>query len=120
MPPIHGAVSRCTSRDTLQRHADAVAPLQALAALGGVLARAQAHHLGIHDVSAEDQRLIRWETARRWGRVGRASLRAGTVTLADLVSVRPAHLGLGYAGLDTLALGGAIGGLRRARQTFAA
>ena len=68
---------------------------------------------------ARDRKLIRWETARRWGTIGRTALRSGNVMLADVIRARPPHLGLGYAGLDTLLPAAAIGGIRRARQTFA-
>ena len=64
------------------------------------------------------RRVIRWETAQRWARVGRAGLRAGTLTLADVLAVRPAHLGLGYAGADALAAAGLVGGGRRALATI--
>eukprot|EP01037_Dinobryon_pediforme_P024760 gene24760-26664_t len=45
---------------------------------------------------AESLALIRWETARRWGRIGRAGLRTGGLTLGDATGVRPDHLGMGY------------------------
>lgn len=64
----------------------------------------------------ESARLIRWETARRWARIGRAGLRSGSVGLADVVAARPPHLGLGYAGVETLLWSGAIGAVRRLRR----
>ena len=88
----------------------------ALATLGSALSVIQADFLATHDCSPHDIRLIRWETARRWGDIGRAALRAGTVKLADVLAVRPDHLGLGYAGLEALLWSGLIGGVRRARQ----
>lgn len=88
----------------------------ALATLGSALSVIQADFLARHDCSAHDIRLIRWETARRWGDIGRAGLRAGTVRLADVLAVRPDHLGLGYAGLEALLWSGIIGGVRRARR----
>ncbi len=97
-----------------------------LTMLGGALSTLQTEFLAGHDCSAEDRRLIRWETARRWGDIGRASLRAGNVGLADLVAVRPDHLGLGYASVEALMWSGLVGGTRRAidrvgaRQTLAA
>lgn len=87
----------------------------ALAALGSALSVIQADFLATHDCSAHDIRLIRWETARRWGDIGRAGLRAGTIRLADVLAVRPDHLGLGYAGMEALLWSGLIGGVRRAR-----
>jgi len=84
--------------------------------LGEAIGAIQARFLRDHAVGAEDRKLIRWETAQRWGRIGRAALRSGTLTLADIVAVRPEHLGLGYAGLDALLWSGAIGGTRRARR----
>ncbi|MEG8044031.1 MULTISPECIES: glycosyltransferase family 2 protein [Sphingomonas] len=88
----------------------------ALATLGSALSVIQADFLATHACSAHDIRLIRWETARRWGDIGRAGLRAGTVRLGDVLAVRPDHLGLGYAGLEALLWSGFIGGVRRARR----
>ncbi|TCQ01389.1 glycosyl transferase family 2 [Sphingomonas sp. PP-F2F-A104-K0414] len=88
----------------------------ALATLGSALGVIQADFLATHACSAHDIRLIRWETARRWGDIGRAGLRAGTVRLGDVLAVRPDHLGLGYAGLEALLWSGFIGGVRRARR----
>ena len=93
------------------------------AEVGTVLGTLQAKFIAATRPDAASRRLIRWETARRWARIGRAGLRAGTLTLADLIAVRPSHLGLGYAGLDTLAISGLVGGGRRAgrhAQTLAA
>ncbi len=88
----------------------------ALATLGSALSVIQADFLATHACSAHDIRLIRWETARRWGDIGRAGLRAGTVRLGDVLAVRPDHLGLGYAGFEALLWSGFIGGVRRARR----
>lgn len=97
-----------------------------LAALGEALAALQAAYLAGHDCDAQDRRLIKWETARRWAQVGRTALRAGTLSVADVVAVRPEHLGLGYAGVEALMWSGLVGGARRlgvsreGAQTFAA
>ena len=88
-----------------------------LAQLGEAIGAIQARFLAERPVAADDLTLIRWETAQRWGRIGRAALRAGTLGLADVLAVRPAHLGLGYAGLHDLIVAGAIGGARRSRRT---
>lgn len=64
-----------------------------------------------------DVRLIRWETARLWARIGRAALRSGTLRLSDIVAVRPDHLGLGYASLDDLVVSAMVGGVRSARKS---
>lgn len=89
--------------------------------LGAAMARLQAAYLDRHGPSATDRHLIKWETAQRWGRIGRASLRAGTLSLADLVAVRPPHLGLGYAGPAALFWSRAVGAGRSwGRQTLAA
>lgn len=82
-----------------------------LAMLGDVIARALDHYLATRSVDAEDQRLIRWETARRWARVGRAGLRTGALTLADLAAVRPP--GLGRADVEPLLFSRAVGAARR-------
>lgn len=87
-----------------------------LLALGEAIGAIQTRFLADNPVGAEDLKLIRWETAQRWGRIGRAGLRSGTLRLADVLAVRPEHLGLGYAGLDALLWSGAIGGTRRARR----
>lgn len=84
-----------------------------LAELGALLGRLQAQCVDETKVDPATRRLIRWETARRWARIGRAGLRAGTLTLADVLAVRPPHLGLGYAGVETLAMAGLVGGGRR-------
>ncbi len=66
-----------------------------------------------------DVRLIRWETARLWGRIGRAALRSGMMGLSDIIAVRPDHLGLGYASLDDLVVSAVVGGVRSARRSKA-
>ncbi len=99
-----------------------VADRATLARLGGYLVRLQEENYR-HGCTPEDSRLIHWETARRWAKVARASLRAGTITLADAIAVRPPHMGLGHAGIDELLWSRLIGSVRaakRARQTFAA
>jgi glycosyltransferase involved in cell wall biosynthesis len=98
-----------------------VADRAALTALGKALAALQADYFARHDCDAQDRRLIKWETARRWGQIGRAGLRAGTIGIADVIAVRPEHLGLGYAGLEALMWSGLVGGARRLGvQTLAA
>ena len=96
----------------------------ALRALGWGIGTLQAAFLSERDCSATDVRLIRWETARRWAAIGRAGLRAGTVSVADVLAVRPDHLGLGYADMSALLWCGMVGGARairgrRAPQTLA-
>jgi glycosyltransferase involved in cell wall biosynthesis len=85
--------------------------------LGDGIAALQAAFLAQARPSRDDARLIRWETARRWARIGRAGLRSGSVHIADVVAARPPHLGLGYAGLETLLWDGAIGTVRRWQRT---
>lgn len=87
--------------------------------LGFLLGALQAHYLASHTISRSDQRAIRWETATRWGRVLRASLRQGTISLADALRVRPDHLGLGYLGVDAL-LGSRLVGVARSWNRRAA
>jgi hypothetical protein len=87
-----------------------------LTRLGAVLVRLQQAHLAAHTVSRDDHKLIRWETARRWAGVVRASLRTGTITLGDAVAVRPDHLGLGHAGMDELVWSRLIGAVRSRRR----
>jgi len=85
----------------------------ALAALGQALSMLQAWYLASHACDPQDVRLIKWETARRWAQVGRTGLRAGTIGVADVIAVRPEHLGLGYAGVEALMWSGLVGGARR-------
>jgi GT2 family glycosyltransferase len=82
-------------------------------ALGHGIATLQAAFLERARPDAESRKLIRWETARRWRAIGRAGLRSGAVTLADVVAARPPHMGLGYAGIEALLWSGAIGAVRR-------
>lgn len=89
-----------------------------LVELGQVFGALQATFVQQVRPDAASRRLIRWETARCWARIGRAGLRAGTLTLADVLAVRPPHLGLGYAGLEVLASAGLVGGARRAKKTL--
>ena len=91
-----------------------------LAELGALLGALLVAFEGAAMPDAETRRLVRWETALRWSRIGRAGLRAGTLTLGDVLAIRPPHLGLGYAGVDMLATARLIGGGRNIRQTFAA
>lgn len=81
--------------------------------LGGLLGTLQTRFIAEHAPDATTQRLIRWETAQRWARIGRTGLRAGTLKLSDVLAVRPEHLGLGYAGVEALAMSGLVGGGRR-------
>jgi glycosyltransferase involved in cell wall biosynthesis len=87
-----------------------------LARLGALLVRLQTAHFQAHPVSQDDHKLIRWETARRWAAVVRASLRTGSITLADALAVRPDHLGLGHAGIDELLWSSLIGAVRAKRR----
>lgn len=87
--------------------------------LGMLIGALQAHYLASRPVSAADRRAIRWETANRWGRVLRASLRAGSISLVDAMRVRPDHLGLGYLGFDALLSSGLVGAVRSATRRAA-
>lgn len=90
-----------------------------LALLGDSIARLQDDFIARNRPDDEDIRLIRWETARLWARIGRAGLRSGSIDLSDAIAVRPDHMGLGYARLDELALSRLVGGVRRARRARA-
>ncbi|WP_254606509.1 glycosyltransferase family 2 protein [Sphingomonas bacterium] len=103
------------------RHVMAQAPVPdraTLGRLGAVLVALQEEFLASRDADGEDVRLIRWETARRWARIGRAALRTGGIDLVDAMAVRPDHVGLGYAGPEQLIwsrlVGRARGWLKRA------
>ena len=89
-----------------------------LARLGATLITLQDTYLSQRPVARDDRRLIRWETARRWARVGRAGLRTGGIGLGDAVAVRPDHLGLGYQGVEQLVWSRLIGGARAAGRRW--
>lgn len=86
--------------------------------LGRALERLQADFLTRRDVDPENRRLIRWETARRWGHTSRCALRQGTIGLADALAARPDNLGLGYNRLDDLLVSRLIGGARTAKRRY--
>jgi len=100
--------------------ADPVADRATLRQLGEVLVRLQRHHLAATRPNAEDEKLIKWQTARLWWRIGRHSVRSGTLGITDALSVRPDHLGLGHAGIDDLIVSGIVGRLRARRGHSAA
>ena len=87
-----------------------------LQAVGDALVRLQDDFLDRRRPDPESRNLIRWETARRWARIGRAGLRTGALRLGDATAVRPAHLGLGYAGIEELVLSRLVGGVRMAQR----
>ncbi|WP_010183317.1 glycosyltransferase family 2 protein [Sphingomonas sp. PAMC 26605] len=84
--------------------------------VGETLVRLQDAFLTQHKPDAESLALIRWETARRWGRIGRAGLRTGGLTLGDATGVRPDHLGMGYAGIEELILSRLVGTIRSVQR----
>jgi hypothetical protein len=84
--------------------------------LGETITQLQQSFIARHKPTREDRKLIRWETAKIWGRIARASIRSGQIGVIDAIAVRPDHLGLGYAGLDSLALSQAIGTVRSLKQ----
>ena len=105
------AVATLLVRHNMGRHA--VPDRATLWMLGDAIATLQAAFLATHDCDAADERLIRWETARRWAGIGRVALRTGKVGLRDVLAVRPDHLGLGYAGVGALTGSAMVGGIRR-------
>ena len=96
-----------------------VAGRAAMAMLGETLVLLQEAFIASRMLRDDDLRLIRWETAKLWGRIGRAALRSGGIDLRDAVAVRPEHMGMGYARLDGLIMSRLIGGVRRARRQHA-
>ena len=82
--------------------------------LGHTIGALQAHFIATRAVDDESLRLIRWESALRWGRVVRAGLKAGTIGLMAAMAVRPDHLGLGYSSMEELVGARVIGGARTA------
>ena len=87
--------------------------------LGDTLVLLQEEFLRMRQPDPQSLSLIRWETARRWARVGRIGLRTGQLDLADAVAVRPDHLGLGYAGIETLIMSRLVGGARSVQRRLA-
>ncbi len=87
--------------------------------LGDALVALQDEFLETRKPDSNSRSLIRWETARRWARIGRAGLRTGQIDLGDAVAVRPDHLGLGYAGIDDLVMSRLVGTARSVQRRFA-
>jgi hypothetical protein len=87
--------------------------------LGEALIRLQEDFLSTHAPDPDSLNMIRWETARRWARIGRIGLRTGQLDLGDAIAVRPDHLGLGYAGIDDLVLSRIVGGAKVVRRRLA-
>ena len=98
---------------------DTVPDRATLAALGATVMAVQAFFLDWRRPDGESRKLIRWETARLWGRIGRQGLRTGRLDLADRVAVRPDHLGLGYASAPDLMISQLIGSARNVRRRIA-
>jgi hypothetical protein len=116
--PLFGEAAADTA-ELIVRHVMAHQPVPDRATLqrvGDTLVALQEDFLKRHQPDPESRALIRWETARRWARIGRAGLRTGSLNLGDAAAVRPDHLGLGYAGIDELILSRLIGGLRMAQR----
>lgn len=80
--------------------------------VGALLSSLQSTYLATICHDSESRRLIKWETARLWWRILRHAVRSGAVPMKDALTVRPDHLGLGYAGIDDLMLSGLVGGAR--------
>jgi hypothetical protein len=80
--------------------------------LGYTIGALQAHFIATREVDADSLRMIRWESALRWGRVVRAGLKAGTIGLMAAMAVRPDHLGMGYSSMEELVGSRLIGGAR--------
>ncbi len=88
----------------------------ALERLGDVIGGLQARFLDSRAIDEQSHKMIRWETALRWGKVVRTALRAGTISLATAAAVRPDHLGLGYSTLNELLASRLVGGARSAAK----
>ena len=108
--------------DLIVRHVMGQQPVPDRATLrrvGDALVRLQDDFLSVHKPDPASLNLIRWETARRWARIGRAGLRTGSLRLGDATAVRPDHLGLGYAGIEQLVLSRLVGTVRAAQRRHA-
>lgn len=82
--------------------------------LGDMIGALQAHFVVTRDVDPDSLRMIRWESALRWGRVVRTGLKAGTIGLMAAMAVRPDHLGMGYSSMEELLGSRLVGGARTA------
>ncbi len=105
--------------DLIVRHVMGQQPVPDRATLrrvGDALVRLQDDFLATRKPDPASLNLIRWETARRWARIGRAGLRTGSLRLGDATAVRPDHLGLGYAGIEQLVLSRLVGTVRGAQR----
>ncbi|HVI99723.1 MAG TPA: glycosyltransferase [Sphingomonas sp.] len=106
--------------DLLARHVmagDPVPDRATLVTLGQTIKALQDAFIAERGPTGDDLALIRWETARLWGRIGRAALRSGALGIGDAIAARPDHLGLGYARADEIVLSRLIGGARGLRRT---
>jgi len=106
----------------IARHVMAGVPVgdrDTLRQLGTLIAMLQASYLDTGHFDRESVRLIRWETARLWWRIGRHAVRSGALGLSDALAVRPDHLGLGHAGIDDLLMSALVGRARAARRRLA-
>lgn len=115
--PVFGDAAKARA-DLIVTHVMQRAPVPdraTLVLLGQTLVTLQQAFIAQTDLTPEDRKLIRWQTARRWAQIGRAGLRSGQLSLADTVAVRPDHLGLGYADPGSLLMSAAIGRLRGLR-----
>lgn len=88
--------------------------------LGETLIVLQGEYFEREKPDRASRHLIKWETAKIWGRIGRAGLRSGAMGLADTLLTRPDHLGLGYAAAHELVLSSLVGGVRRWQKRGAA
>ncbi|MCM8729539.1 glycosyltransferase family 2 protein [Hephaestia sp. GCM10023244] len=119
--PVLGEAATAAA-DLLARHVmagDPVPDRATLIALGETIRSLQERFIADRGVTGDDLALIRWETARLWGRIGRAALRSGTIGVSDAIAVRPDHMGLGYARADEIVFSRLIGGAREIRRRAA-
>src|SRR3546814_6990753 len=91
---------------------DPVPDRATLIMLGQTIRSLQESFIAERGAPADDLALIRWETARLWGRIGRAALRSGAICIGDAIAAPPDHLGLGYARAAEIVLSRLIGGAR--------
>src|SRR3546814_4775763 len=68
---------------------DPVPDRATLIMLGQTIRSLQESFIAERGAHADDLALIRWETARLWGRIGRAALRSGAIGIGDAIAARP-------------------------------
>lgn len=106
-----GAIAELLVRHVMERQP--MPDRASLHKLGQAIGTMQAEFIATYDCDAQSLALIRSETIQRWRRITRSSLRAGTLTVADVLAVRPDRFPIGQVRVASLVWERAIGIARR-------